>query len=444
MKTIKFRIDEDIPVVAEADVLVVGGGPGGLGAAIMAARMGATVVLAERFGQLGGMASAGEVSPFMWNHWRPDPNRTELVALDKPIYGEWIRRMAAYLPPETVEANGGLRPEADTNFSHIISKEYAALAAEDLCLEAGVKILYHFELVKAIVEDGVIQAAVFATKSGFAAIRAANYIDATGDADLTVLAGGRTDIGGPSGYCQPMTLCFKMSNIDQSRLPEDWRTKRYEAAVAAGKIHCPRENILCFATFDDDTLHFNTTRIVKRSPVDALDLNEAELEAHRQMREIARWLIAEVPGFEHARISSSAARIGVRESRRIRGIRRLGREVFTERRKFPDAVLRCNYTIDIHNPTGTGTEIESMPNTEYFEIPYGCIVPEGVKNLVVGGRPISVDQALHSSCRVMPPAISLGQAAGVAAAMSCQSGTALPDLDGVKVRGQLRALGANL
>ena len=136
MKTIKFRIDEDIPVVAEADVLVVGGGPGGLGAAVMAARMGATVVLAERFGQLGGMASAGEVSPFMWNHWRPDPNRTELVALDKPIYGDWIRRMAAYLPPETVEANGGLRPEADTNFSHIISKEYAALAAEDLCLEA--------------------------------------------------------------------------------------------------------------------------------------------------------------------------------------------------------------------------------------------------------------------------------------------------------------------
>ena len=434
MKEIIYGKERKIPVIDSVDVLVVGGGPGGLGAAVMAGRNGCRTLLAERFGALGGMAFHGEVNPFMYNHF-------EKRSMDRPVFIDWCEKMLQYYSPSEAE-----RIPFDPSYgSTLLSKDFAMLAMEDLVLESGCTIRYHHTLADVVREGDTLRYAVFQTKSGLCAVESRVFIDSTGDGDLAFLAGCRYEMGNSSGVCQPMSSCFKLSHVDLKRIPpRAVLNELYEKAKESGLIHCPREDVLYFTAINENTLHFNTTRIVKRSPVDALDLNEAELEAHRQMREIARWLIAEVPGFEHARISSSAARIGVRESRRIRGIRRLGREVFTERRKFPDAVLRCNYTIDIHNPTGTGTEIESMPNTEYFEIPYGCIVPEGVKNLVVGGRPISVDQALHSSCRVMPPAISLGQAAGVAAAMSCQSGTALPDLDGVKVRGQLRALGANL
>lgn len=445
MQTIPFSVQEEIPVVAEADVLVIGGGPGGLGAAVMAARAGATVVLAERYGLLGGMAAFGEVSPFMWNHFRSGEEEKP-VTMDRPIYPEWVKKMASYLPKKYLEVPGREVTDAvNTEFSHIISKDIAPMAAEDLCLEAGVRILYHHDLVRAIVQNGVIEAAVFASKSGFVAVRAKAYVDATGDADLTVRAGGKADIGGPSGYCQPMTLCFKLDHVDINRVPlwNDWQ-QYYERARAEGKVHCPRENVLHFGWFDPDVVHFNTTRIIHKSAVDGVELSEAEIEGHRQFREFFNWLRADMPGFENAEIRSVASHIGVRESRRIVGIRRIGREAFEKREKFEDAICRCNYSIDIHSPDGSGTELCFMTDREYYEIPYGCIVPAGIKNLTVGGRPISVDHALHSSMRVMPPACSIGQAAGVAAALSAKSGVPCDELDGKKVRAELKRLGAFL
>lgn len=446
MNTVKFSVEEDIPIIKEADVLVCGGGPGGLGAAIMAARMGAKVVLVEKYGKLGGMASIGEISPFMGNHVRcgGTDEKPHYTPLDKPVYGQWVMAMAKYLPQSIIDKWGGVDQEVTKGCSGIISTELAALGAEDLCREAGVDVVFHHTLVRAIVKDGVIDCVVFASKSGFVAMRAKNYVDATGDADLTIMAGGKADIGNEQGYCQPMTLCFKLEHIDRKRVPANLGNELYNQAKAAGKIHCPRENLLFFNWYTEDVLHFNTTRVIKKSPVNGLELSEAEAEAHRQLREIVQWLIKEVPGFEQAQLRSVGTTIGVRESRRIHGLNRIGREAFTNRSHYLDGIARCNYTIDIHNPMGEGTEREWMPKTEFYEIPFGCIVPEGIKNLAVGGRPISVDHALHSSMRVMPPAISIGQAAGVAAALSCQNGTPLCELDGCDVRKQLISMGANL
>ena len=218
----------------------------------------------------------------------------------------------------------------------------------------------------------------------------------------------------------------------------------YEKAKAEGKIHCPRENVLAFNHYDADVVHFNTTRIIHKSAVDGTELSEAEIEGHKQFREFFKWLVDEVPGFEKAQIRSIASHIGVRESRRIVGIARIGRAEFEQRAKFKDAICRCNYSIDIHAPDGSGTELIHMKNTEYYEIPYGCIVPDGIRNLTVGGRPISVDHALHSSMRVMPPVCSIGQAAGVAASISAKTGKACSEIDGVELRKKLVEMGAYL
>lgn len=447
MEKITFKVEEEIPVIAEADVVVVGGGPGGLGAAIMAARYGADVLLVERYGMLGGMATFGEITPFMWNHFKASEDQQYSETMDRPVYPEWIRKMGEYLPPSLRKqyADEYAREGVDGRFSHIISKDVAPMAAEEMCLEAGVRILYHHNLVKTIVEEGVIKAAIFASKSGFVAVKAKNFVDATGDADLTILAGGKAEFGGPSGHCQPMTLCFKLDHVDRERKPmwQEW-DPYYNAAKASGKITCPRENVLQFDYIDPTVAHFNTTRIIHKSGVNGVELSEAELEGHRQFREILKWVREDVPGFEECQVRSIAAHIGVRESRRIVGLKQITSESFHKREKFDDAICRCNYELDIHSPDGAGTSHCYMSDLEYYEVPYGCIVPVGLKNLTVGGRPISADHAMHASLRVMPPACSLGQAAGVAAAMSAKSGISCDELDGRNVRAELKKLGAFL
>ena len=218
----------------------------------------------------------------------------------------------------------------------------------------------------------------------------------------------------------------------------------YRRAQAAGRLDCPREDVLFFKDFEDDVLHFNTTRVVKHNPLDAGELSEAEIIARRQLREFLKFLREEVPGFEHAELYSVGARIGARESRRIIGKAFIGVKEFETRAKFPDGIARVNYPIDIHNPGGSGTDLRHLPEDEYYEIPYGCIVPPEVSNLLIAGRGISVDHALHSSMRVMPPVCSIGQAAGMAAAMAIEEQCRPEKLDGVALRAALKEFGAYL
>ena len=319
------------------------------------------------------------------------------------------------------------------------------LAAEDMLLEAGVKLYYHHTFFDLRKEDDAITDVIFHGKSGLRAIRSKIVIDATGDGDVAAKAGCRFEFGNSEGYCQPMTLCFKLSHVDKSKMPSrDEINTLYRRAQEAGRLDCPREDVLFFKDFEDDVLHFNTTRVVKHNPLDAGELSEAEIIARRQLREFLKFLREEVPGFEHAELYSVGARIGARESRRIIGKAFIGVKEFETRAKFPDGIARVNYPIDIHNPGGSGTDLRHLPEDEYYEIPYGCIVPPEVSNLLIAGRGISVDHALHSSMRVMPPVCSIGQAAGMAAAMAIEKQCRPEKLDGVALRAALKEFGAYL
>lgn len=434
MASMFYQRSGDIPVVADADVVVVGGGPGGTAAAVAAARQGADTVLVERYGALGGMASFGEVTPFT-------PNHANGRSLARGIYMEWCRRMRDYLPE--CDRVTPFDAECRDRRSRFVDKNAAMLALEDLCLESGVRLLYHHELCDVAAAEGRISGAVFHSKSGFAAVTGKVFVDATGDGDLAVLAGSEAMFGNDEGFCQPMTTCFKLSGIDRSLYPDYGEISRlYNLAKAAGEIDCPRENVLWFETLEPDTIHYNTTRIVKKSGVDALELSEAEIEGRRQVRAYVEFLRRHVPGCRNARLASIAHQVGVRESRRIRGLIVQTAEDFETARKYPDAVARVSYPIDIHNPSGTGTVMKSIAPDEYYEISYRAIVPHNSVNFLMGCRAISVDHTLHSSCRVMPPVCAVGEGAGIAAAMLAAAGCGAAELDGRRVNAALVRCGA--
>lgn len=433
-----------LPVLADVDVAVIGGGPGGLGAALFAARAGARVALVERYGQPGGMAVHGEVQPFMASHVHGQ-------ALDRPVYGEWVERMAHYTrrPPAMAESGPGRSPGAAAT----IDKTAAALAAEDLLLDAGVDLLYHHTLTGAVRDGRRVDYAVVHSKSGPGAVRARCFVDATGDGDLAALAGNACEFGDADGLAQPMTLCFKLEGVRPpgDEVWEQWKSpfrarvdRLFREALDRGELDIPRRGILMFETDDPTVIHFNTTRILRRSGVDGRDLAAAEIEGRRQMRALVDWLRTRVDEFKDARFRSMAAQIGVRESRRVLGRAYATRAWFDEARKTPDAIARIHYGIDIHNPAGSGTEQVALAPDDWYEIPYGCVVARDLDNVTVGCRAISVDHALHSSARVMPPVISLGQAAGWAAAHAALRGVAPHALDGIDVRKGLAAMGAFL
>lgn len=439
----KVSMPGELEVEYKAEIIVVGGGPGGIGAAVAAAREGRDVLLIEHYGFLGGMATAGEVNPFMGNHLGDE-------SLDKGIYTEWREKIAFY---SGMEKN-----------SHFIDPASARLAAEDLCLEAGVRLLFHHRLAHVETKEGKISGIVLHSKSGFSLATADIYIDSTGDGDLGAMAGCEVEMGGEtSAAVQPMTLCFKLK-LSEEDLPAGAKlTKKtpaisfarekntfakiqeaYQKAKVDGRVECPRENVLMFGGTDPAIVHFNSTRVVFKSAVNGKELSEAELEGRKQLRQYFEFLRNEIPIFKHCRIHSIATQIGVRESRRIRGNDYLVRDDFTNASKHKDSIARVTYPIDIHSTTGGGTEITRMKVGDWYEIPYGCIVPKKIENLLMACRGISVDHAIHSSMRVMPPVVSIGQAAGTAAAFAVEKGVSPDKIDGVELKQSLIKRGRNL
>lgn len=227
------------------DVIVCGGGPGGIGAAIGAARAGAKTLLIERYGFLGGGATAMLVNPFMTFH----------AGGQQIIFGvlqdiiDRMKSMGGYGAPKA---------------PHAFDPEIFKIAAEQLCLEAGVKLLYHAFLAGAQTEGDTLRSVEVATKSGILSLEASMYVDSTGDADLAAFAGAEIEKGRPEdGLSQPMTLNFRMARVDRERVPSRQEiTDLYIAAKERNELDCPRENVLWFFTTEPDVIHFNTTRVI--------------------------------------------------------------------------------------------------------------------------------------------------------------------------------------
>ncbi|MEU9671152.1 FAD-dependent oxidoreductase [Streptomyces bobili] len=441
-------------------VLVVGGGPAGIGAALGAANAGAEVILVERYGFLGGNATAALVMPLMSFHNEVKQAVSgDTGRLLPPDHGEGepvVGGVLWVLLEQLVRAGAAIRPSLETGYTVPFDAELFKLVAYDLLENHEVRTLLHAFASDAFGLPDRTRV-VFETKSGPLVIDADVIVDCTGDGDVAAAAGAAYDIGRPEdGWTQPMTLMFRMVRFDQAKFasythahPDQWRGVHglwdlVRAATDAGELDLPREDVLFFATPNPGELAVNSTRVTEALGTSVWDLTRAEFTAHRQMAQIARFLRDRVPGFADSYVVQSGVQVGVRETRRIVGEYRLTGEDVLTARQFDDAVARGAYPVDIHNPSGRGTTLKRLPRGESYDIPLRCLLPRGLDRILVAGRCISGDHVAHSSYRVMPISMATGQAAGVCAALAATGGRQPRDIPVSEVQRELRSQGASL
>jgi ribulose 1,5-bisphosphate synthetase/thiazole synthase len=442
------------------DVLVVGGGNAGCAAALAAARHGARTLLVERYGFLGGTATAGMVGPWMTFHSGDD----RIVG---GIAEEIVQRlMARGASPGHIHDASDYVPTI-TPFD---PEAHKALLFE-MMAEAGVALLLHAYFLEALCdESGAVRGARVATVAGPRDLRARVTIDATADAYVAASARVAVQQGDERGRVQPASLMFRLSHVDleqtaaylrdhadqaRTSLEPELRNaasmtavaglyELWDAARSAGTVHVPRELVSFFASPYADEVTVNMTRVVNIDPLDPDDLTRAEVEARAQVTELVAFFRRDVPGFANARLAATATQIGIRESRRIVGGYTLTRDDVLQARIFADAVARSAYPIDVHNPSGSGTQTQRLAPGTAYEIPYRCLVPRGVDDLLVAGRCISTTHEALASTRLTPTVMTLGQAAGTAAALAVREGIAPRAIDTARLRALLERDGVDL
>jgi hypothetical protein len=443
----------------EFDVLVAGGGNAGCAAAIAAARHGARTLLVERYGFLGGTATASMVGPWMTFH-----SGSERIV--GGIAQEIVERLI-----EKGASPGHLRDSSDyvSTITPFDPEVHKALLFE-MMREAGVSLVLHAYALSARVEGQTVRGATFATVGGTREYGGRVVIDATADAFIAASAGVPTQQGDERGRVQPATLMFRLSHVDLSKLsayvrahPDQMRTSLkthertpgaltavaglydlWEEARRDGIVDVPRELVSFFISPYPDEVTVNMTRVVDIDPLDPGDLTRAEVDSRLQAMQLVEFFRARVPGFANARIAATGAQVGIRESRRIVGRYTLTRDDVLAGRRFADAVACSAYPIDIHNPSGTGTVTQRLAPGSAYDIPYRCLVPVDREQLLVAGRCISTTHEALASTRLTPTVMTLGQAAGTAAALARKRRCNVGDVDTDELRSQLRSDGVYL
>ncbi|MGI6768788.1 MAG: FAD-dependent oxidoreductase [Bacilli bacterium] len=412
MKTI-IEKEREVPVYAEVDVLVCGGGPAGVGAAIRAGKLGLKTMIVETQYCLGGMATAGLMS-----HW---VGRSSSKVL-KEIY------------KRTKEKGKVLGWDENNNCEDFyIHQEAQKIVLEEMMKESNVRILYGTIVCGCIVEDDEVKGVLAENKSGRICILAKCVIDATGDGDIAAYAGVPYYKGRESdGKMQPCTLMFKIGGVDyrSAVFPGSFETlvhteKGELQELGKSLLPFPAGHVLLYRQPTEGTVCCNMTNAINVDGTNAEDLTNAMLECRSQIEEIIKFLKEYVPGYENCWLMSTGSILGVRETRHFEGCHALSHEDILTAKYYEDWVVReAWFNFDVHNLTGAGLDEtgvqESFAQKKEYTIPYGCLLPKKIKGLLLSGRNISGGHLAHSNFRVMPIAIALGEAAGVCAVLYCK------------------------
>ena len=411
-----------VPVFAEHDVVVLGGGPAGIAAAACAARHGADVLVVERYGFLGGMGTAAGVTNFCGLHANVHGEIRQVV---HGVADELLDRMRAL--------DGLSEPHLIFGRIHAQAYDMSAFkcAADELLVSQGASILFH-ALGAGVLrkDDGTIHALLLETKSGRVAVRGRLFIDCSGDADLAHWAGVALEKGDDHGNLLYPTLMFRVGNVDGDRAGEAWRSipALMDASEASGEFHFPRRGAIVRPQKHAYEWRVNVTQLRDDSGraidgTDARSLSDAELEGRRQIVEYLRFLRAKVPGFENAYALDIAPQVGIRETRRLVGECMLTREDVLSCARFGDSIGVNGWPIENHVAGDVRWEWPALDSRGYNELPYRMLVPRratanGVGNLLVAGRCAAMTHEGQSAARVSGACFVMGQAAGTAAALA--------------------------
>jgi hypothetical protein len=432
----QVRFQRCVAVRHEVDVFVAGGGPAGIAAAVAAARQGARVFLAERNNCLGGMGTAGMLPLFM------------------PL-SDGVRNLAAGIGEEVLrrlKQHGGTGPDSDVTIrAEVLKRVY-----DEMLLEAKVQFLFQANLVAVEADAGRVSAAILAGKSGLFAVKARVFLDCTGDGDLAAWAGAPFEKGDERGNMMAGTLCSLWADIDWAAVHRGGRANdesRLEEAIRDRVFTQEDRHLPGMMRVGEHTGGGNIGHTFGLDSTDERSITEALVWARKSLLEYERYYKKYLKGFERMELVATASQLGSRESRRILGDYVLCLEDFKSRAVFPDEIGRYNYAVDIHAAKADrasyqqyAKDFESLRygKGESYGIPYRCLIPRKLLNVLVAGRCLSADRYLQSSIRVMPGCFITGQAIGVAAAICAQRGCEPRQVPIADLQGRLKKLGAYL
>jgi hypothetical protein len=392
-------------------------------------------MLLERYGFLGGTSTA--VLDTFYGFFTPGAQPKKIVSGVADDLIDELRRIDSVIErPNTFGAGTGIT----------YNPEFLKIAWERLALEAGVEILLHSFVTDVILEGDRIAGVIVDGKSGLGAIQARCIIDATGDADVAARCDVPFERAGEISPAQTLTTTFRLANVDVRRatsMPRKEFIERMEHAAESGQYDLPRREGSIHITPIASVMATIMTRVSVSDPTDTFDMTSAEIQGRSQALEYERFLRDMIPGYEHAHIVAFSTQIGVRESRRIYGEYRLTREDVLDARKFEDSVGLCGAPIEDHH-TGRDTRWSYLPEGEAVSIPYRSLVPQKAEGLLVAGRCFSATHDAHASVRSMAQCMAMGQAAGIAAALSLDQHTTPRALPYARLRDALLAAGATL
>lgn len=405
---------KQIPVVAQVDVLVLGAGPAGMGAAVWAARSGASTMLVEQTGDAGGISTVGLMS-----HWT---GRTT-----GGFYEEILERSADLSDSFKVDYGFNGSPR------QIINPERLKTVFLQMLKDAGVRLRLYTFASDVIMKENVLCGVILESKSGREAVMAKVVIDCTGDGDIAAKAGAEYTKGRETdGAMQPATIMFKVGGVDYKRaiFPGGFEQR---IQVPAGEIQSlgsehlpfPAGHVLLYRTSLPGVVTCNMTNCIGIDGTNTDDLVAATIACREQIAPIIRFLHTYAPGYENCYLLSCASLIGIRETRHFKGVETITEKDIQDARVFDNwVVTKAHFNFDVHNMTGNGLDAtgaqESFTQTTGYTIPYGCLVPEKIDGLLLAGRCISGTHMAHANFRVMPICANMGQAAGIAAALAAR------------------------
>jgi glycine/D-amino acid oxidase-like deaminating enzyme len=418
------------------DVVVVGSGSAGSTAAIAAGRMGARTLLVERMGFLGGISTA--VLDTFYAFYTPgEAPRRVVGGIAWEVATLLAAEGAAFERPNTYGAGTGITYDPE-----VLKRTWEALA-----LQAGVEVLLHTVVTGVELDaDRRVRALRLFNKGGAAEVEATVVVDASGDADVAAWSGVPFDHPASNGQVQSLSTVFRMAGVDVERAEAFGKAAlwaRMREASASRTYRLPRVEGSWHRTPQPGVVMALMTRVPGVDATDPVQLTRAEIEGRRQAWEYARFLRERVPGFERAVMVSTSPAIGVRESRRVHGRYRLTAEDVLAGRRFDDEIALCGAPIEDHH-AGADTRWRYVPDGGVYGVPFRCLLPQGVEGLLVAGRCFSATHDAHASARSMGTCMTMGQAAGAAAALAAAGGKVPGDLAAARLRARLADQGVLL